>query len=107
LIELMHAVWPAKKIIELVCSGTLAEAAQDYTLELNRASSELSLTALLPRIVKKELSTQSALAIWCSRSSDTHNKPVTWEYAFRSSRPYDIYAGQSHRSSSRVQVAER
>jgi hypothetical protein len=27
-------------------------------------------TALLPRIVKKELSTQSALAIWCSRSSD-------------------------------------
>jgi len=28
-------------------------------------------TALLPRIVKKELSTQSALAIWCSRSSDT------------------------------------
>ena len=42
LIELMHAVWPAKKIIELVCSGTLAEAAQDYTLELNRASRELS-----------------------------------------------------------------
>jgi hypothetical protein len=42
LIELMHAVWPAKKIIELVCSGTLAEAAQDYTLELKRASRELS-----------------------------------------------------------------
>jgi hypothetical protein len=42
LIELMHAVWPAKKIIELVCSDTLAEAAQDYTLELNRASRELS-----------------------------------------------------------------
>ena len=34
----MHAVWLAKKIIELVCSGTLAQAAQDYTLELNRAS---------------------------------------------------------------------
>jgi hypothetical protein len=41
LIELMHAVWLAKKIIELVCSGTLAQAAQDYTLELNRASQEL------------------------------------------------------------------
>jgi len=38
LIELLHAVWLAKKIIELVCSGTLA---QDYTLELNRASREL------------------------------------------------------------------
>jgi hypothetical protein len=38
LIELMHPVWLAKKIIELVCSGTLA---QDYTLELNRASREL------------------------------------------------------------------
>jgi hypothetical protein len=34
LIELMHAVWLAKKIIELVCSGTLAQAAQDYTREL-------------------------------------------------------------------------
>jgi hypothetical protein len=43
LIELMHAVWLAKKIIELVCSGTLAQAAQDYTLELNRASQELRL----------------------------------------------------------------
>lgn len=41
LTELMHAVWLAKKIIELVCSGTLAQAAQDYTLELNRASREL------------------------------------------------------------------
>ena len=38
MIELLHAVWLAKKIIELVCSGTLA---QDYTLELNRASREL------------------------------------------------------------------
>jgi hypothetical protein len=33
-------------------------------------------TALLPRIVKKELSTQSALAIWCSRSSDTTHCPI-------------------------------
>jgi hypothetical protein len=41
LLELMHEVWLAKKIIELVCSGTLAQAAQDYTLELNRASQEL------------------------------------------------------------------
>jgi hypothetical protein len=41
LTELMHAVWLAKKIIELVCSGTLAQAAQDYTRELNRASQEL------------------------------------------------------------------
>jgi hypothetical protein len=41
LIELMHAVWLAKKIIELVCSGALAQAAQDYTRELNRASQEL------------------------------------------------------------------
>jgi uncharacterized protein YfiM (DUF2279 family) len=31
LIELMHAVWLAKKIIELVCSATVAQAAQDYT----------------------------------------------------------------------------
>ena len=38
---MLHAVWLAKKIIELVCSGTLAHAAQDYTLELNRASREL------------------------------------------------------------------
>ena len=41
LIELMHAVWLAKKIIELVSSGTLAQAAHDYTRELNRASQEL------------------------------------------------------------------
>ena len=37
----MHAVWLAKKIIELVCPGALAQAAQDYTLALNRASQEL------------------------------------------------------------------
>lgn len=41
LIDLMHAVWLAKKIIELVCSGALAQAAQDYTRELNQASREL------------------------------------------------------------------
>ncbi len=41
LAELMHAVWLAKKIIELVCSAELARVAQDYTLELNRASKEL------------------------------------------------------------------
>lgn len=37
----MHAVWLTKKIIELVCSATLAQAAQDYTLELNQASKDL------------------------------------------------------------------
>jgi hypothetical protein len=36
----MHAVWLAKKIIELACPGTLAQAAQDYTRKLNRASQE-------------------------------------------------------------------
>jgi len=41
LIELMHAVWLAKKIIELVCSATLAQAAQDYTHELNLRCKEL------------------------------------------------------------------
>ena len=41
MVELMHAVWLAKKIIELVCSGTLAQAAQDYTLALSQASQEL------------------------------------------------------------------
>jgi hypothetical protein len=30
LAELLHAVWLAKKIIELVCSAELAQAAQDY-----------------------------------------------------------------------------
>jgi hypothetical protein len=33
--EQMHAVWLAKKIIELVCSGDVAQAAHDYTRELN------------------------------------------------------------------------
>ena len=41
LVELMHAVLLAKKIIELVCSCLLAHAAQDYTLELNQVSREL------------------------------------------------------------------
>ena len=49
LIELMHAAWLAKKIIELVCSGTLAQAAQDYTHELNRASQELRQADAAPR----------------------------------------------------------
>jgi hypothetical protein len=40
LIELLHGAWLAKKVIELVCSGVLAQAAQDYTEELARASRE-------------------------------------------------------------------
>lgn len=40
--ELMHAVWLAKKIIELVCSGELAQAAHDYTRELNSGSKEFA-----------------------------------------------------------------
>jgi hypothetical protein len=35
LVEHMHAVWLAKKVIELVCSAELAQAAHDYTRELN------------------------------------------------------------------------
>ena len=30
LIELLHAEWLAKKIIELICSAELAQAAQNY-----------------------------------------------------------------------------
>ena len=41
LAKLMHAVWLAKKIVELVCSGALAQAAQDFTVALNRTSHEL------------------------------------------------------------------
>lgn len=41
LIELLHAVWLAKKIIELVCSAELAQAAQDYVRELDRVCREL------------------------------------------------------------------
>ena len=40
LLELLHAVWLAKKMIELVCSAALAQAAQDYTEELARTSRE-------------------------------------------------------------------
>jgi hypothetical protein len=36
--ELMHTLWLAKKVIELVCSGEVAQAAHDYTLELNNGS---------------------------------------------------------------------
>ena len=42
LIELMHTVWLAKKIIELVCSDGLAQAAQEYAQELNRGSQEIA-----------------------------------------------------------------
>jgi len=35
LAELMHEVWLAKKIIELVCSGHLAPAGHDYTRKLD------------------------------------------------------------------------
>lgn len=40
--EQMHAVWLAKKIVELVCSGEVAQAAHDYTRELNIGSKEFS-----------------------------------------------------------------
>jgi hypothetical protein len=40
-IEQMHAVWLAKKVIELVCSAEVAQAAHDYTRELNSGSKEL------------------------------------------------------------------
>jgi hypothetical protein len=46
LTELLHAVWLAKKIIELVCSGDVAQAAHDYTRELNRRSHELERSEL-------------------------------------------------------------
>lgn len=36
----MHAVWLAKKVIELVCSAGAAQAAHDYTGELNSSSSK-------------------------------------------------------------------
>ena len=37
----MHTVWLTKKVIELVCSATFAQAAQDRTLELNQASKDI------------------------------------------------------------------
>jgi len=39
-VELLHAAWLAKKIIELVCSGELAQAAQDYVRELESGCQE-------------------------------------------------------------------
>jgi len=39
--ELIHALWLAKKIIELVCSAQLAQSAQDYTRELDRCTWKL------------------------------------------------------------------
>jgi hypothetical protein len=42
LTELLHAVWLAKKVIELVCSSELAQAAHDYTQELNHRSREFA-----------------------------------------------------------------
>jgi hypothetical protein len=33
--ELLSAVWLAKKVIELVCSGEVAQAAQDYVREVD------------------------------------------------------------------------
>ena len=33
--ELLHDMWLAKKVIEIVCSGEVAQAAHDYALELN------------------------------------------------------------------------
>jgi hypothetical protein len=44
LIEQMHTVWLAKKIIELVCSGEVAQAAHDYTYELNIGSKHFAET---------------------------------------------------------------
>lgn len=41
LTELMQAVWLAKKIIEIVCSGALAQAAQNWTLELNGSARDI------------------------------------------------------------------
>jgi hypothetical protein len=38
--EQVHAVWLAKKVIELVCSGEVARAAHDYRRELNYGSKE-------------------------------------------------------------------
>jgi hypothetical protein len=36
--ELTHALWLAKKLIEIVCSAGLAQAAHDYTRELDRCT---------------------------------------------------------------------
>lgn len=39
--DLTHALWLAKKLIELVCSAELAQAAQDYTRELDQRTWKL------------------------------------------------------------------
>jgi len=39
--DLTHALWLAKKVIELVCSAEVAQAAQDYTRELDRCTWKL------------------------------------------------------------------
>jgi hypothetical protein len=62
IIELMHAVWLAKKIIELVCSGDMAQAAQDYTLALNQANRELG-----PRRTGRQSSALSSRERQCRR----------------------------------------
>lgn len=54
------------------------------------------MTALLPRIVKEELSTQSALAIWCSRSSDTYWIALTSAFLSYASHSYDKEAARRH-----------
>lgn len=36
--DLTHALWLAKKLIEIVCSAGLAQAAHDYTRELDRCT---------------------------------------------------------------------
>ena len=38
--DLMHNVWLTKKIIELVCTGRLAQAAHDFSQELQRIANE-------------------------------------------------------------------
>jgi hypothetical protein len=45
----MHAVRLAKKIIELVCSEAVAQAAHDYTRKLNHASKEFRHADAAPR----------------------------------------------------------
>jgi len=39
--ELLHDMWLSKKVIELVCSGELAQIAHDYALDLNHHAREL------------------------------------------------------------------
>lgn len=39
--DLTHALWLAKKLIELVCSAEVAQVAQEYTKELDRCTWKL------------------------------------------------------------------